>query len=88
MYNLQFKWLPDKASWTGTNQIWIDHLDNEYKSLEDMCKTYSIDVLQFIDMLNNGADRKYVFGGYKYQYLEFFGRPKYPIYFWENKKYY
>lgn len=53
-----------------------------------MCKTYNIDVLQFIDMLNNGADRKYVFGGYKYQYLEFLGRPKYPIYFWENKKYY
>ena len=88
LYNLKFKWLPDKVSWIGTNQIWLDHLDNEYKSLEDMCKTYNIDVLQFIDMLNNGADRKYVFGGYKYQYLEFFGRPKYPIYFWENKKYY
>lgn len=88
LYNLQFKWLPDKVSWTGTNQIWIDHLDNEYKSLEDMCKTYNIDVLQFISMLNNGADRKYVFGGYSHQYLEFFGRPKYSIYFWENKKYY
>jgi len=53
-----------------------------------MCKAYNIDVLQFISMLNNGADRKYVFGGYNHQYLEFFGRPKYPIYFWENNKYY
>lgn len=81
LYSMGYKWLPDRASW-------IDHLGNEYKTLKEMCDTYDVEVLQFIDMLNAGADRKYVFGGYTHQYTEFFGRPKYPIYFWDNKKYY